>query len=284
MITNMRFPDPNKSRNSYTFKKNYFRKKKIKRKILEYNNNLEGWSEQLTLLHEDTSAKYHPIEMLSRYNLINNLKIKTKQTVLEIGCSSGWLLDDLLKKYEKINYIGSDVIINPIKKLAKKYPNIPFVRFDILQNPLKKLKFNYVVMLNVLEHIENDTLAVQQVYKLLKKNGKFLIEVPANQFLYDNYDKQLKHFRRYRMLDLMKMLKKNGFEIEKKQHIGFFVFFPFLLFKFFNKIFNKDNKIVKKQIVASNNFLFRSLIAIEKKLSNIYFPFGIRCFVIARKV
>lgn len=280
---NIKFPDPKKGIDSYIFKNNYFRKKKLKKKVLEYNTNFEGWSEELTLLHENSITKYHPMEIFSRENLVNHLKIKKKESVLEIGCSSGWLIDDLQKKFKKINYIGSDVIINPIKKLSKKYPNIPFLKFDILQNPLKKLKFDNVVMLNVLEHIEDDTLAIQQVFKLLKKNGKFLIEVPANQFLYDNYDKQLKHFRRYGMSDLVKKLKKNGFKIAKKQHMGFFVFFPFVLVKFLNRMFNKNNKIVEKQIKISNNFIFSWLMKIEKKLSNIYFPFGLRCFVIARR-
>ena len=66
-------------------------------------------------------------------------------------------------------------------------------------------------MLNVLEHIRNDDLALKNSKELLKKNGKIFIEVPANQFLYDNYDKQLMHFRRYEMSSLLMKLEKNGY-------------------------------------------------------------------------
>ena len=102
----MKFPDPNKGIDSYTFKNNYFRKKKLKKKVLEYNNNFEGWSEELTLLHENSNSRYHPMDILSRENLINHLKIKTKESVLEIGCSSGWLIDDLQKNLKKLTTLG----------------------------------------------------------------------------------------------------------------------------------------------------------------------------------
>ena len=204
----IKFPDPKNKKKFYHYRNQYFTRGKIKKKILEYNSNFSGWSDKLTLMHEKISGKDHPIDLYSRENLINNLKIDKKKTILEIGCSNGWLIDDLRKKNKDVKYIGSDVVYEPLKKLSKKFSDIPFLRFDITQNPLNRIKFNNIIMINVLEHIENDELAIQQIYKLLKKNGRFFIEVPANQFLYDNYDKELKHFRRYKMSDLVKKLKK----------------------------------------------------------------------------
>ena len=234
-------------------------------------------------MHEKSNGKFHPINIYSRENVIKFLELNNNKTILEIGCSSGWLIDNLKKKFKKINYVGVDVVKQPIEKLAKKYPNIPFLIFDITKNPLKKIKFDNIIMLNVLEHIRNDDLALKNSKELLKKNGKIFIEVPANQFLYDNYDKQLMHFRRYEMSSLLMKLEKNGYEVLKKNHLGFFCFFPFFFVKLFNKIFNKKNEVVKKQINLSNNFLLKLLIILEKKLSKIYFPIGIRCFVIAKK-
>lgn len=281
-MNKIKFPDPKNKNKFFYYQNQYFTRGKIKKKILEYNNNLSGWSDKLTFMHEKILSKYHPIDLYSRENLINNLKLDKKKTILEIGCSNGWLIDDLIKKNKDVKYIGSDVVYKPLKKLSKKFLNVPFLRFDITQNPLNKIKFDNVIMINVLEHIKNDELAIQQVFKLLKKNGRFFIEVPANQYLYDNYDKELKHFRRYKMSDLVNKLMKFGFTIEKKQHLGFFAFFPFLIIKLYNKIFRRK-KIAKKQIAFSNNFALKFLIKIEKKLSNFYFPLGIRCFLIAKK-
>jgi 2-polyprenyl-3-methyl-5-hydroxy-6-metoxy-1,4-benzoquinol methylase len=282
-MNNFKFTDPENINKFYVYKNNYFFQRKKKKKILEYNQNLEGWSDNLTAVHEKSNGKFHPINIYSRENVIKFLELNNNKTILEIGCSSGWLIDNLKKKFKKINYVGVDVVKQPIEKLAKKYPNIPFLIFDITKNPLKKIKFDNIIMLNVLEHIRNDDLALKNSKELLKKNGKIFIEVPANQFLYDNYDKQLMHFRRYEMSNLLMKLEKNGYEVLKKNHLGFFCFFPFFFVKLFNKIFNKKNEVVKKQINLSNNFLLKLLIILEKKLSKIYFPIGIRCFVIAKK-
>ena len=279
----LRFTDPTNINKFYIYKNNYFVQKNKKIKILEYNENFDGWSDDLTAMHEKSNGKFHPINMYSRENLINSIDLYNNQTVLEIGSSNGWLISDLKKKFKKINYVGADVVKLPIEKLAKRYLKIPFLRFDITKNPLKKIKFDNIIMLNVLEHIKNDELALKKARNLLKKNGKIFIEVPANQFLYDSYDKQLMHFRRYSMSSLLKKLKKNGYDVIKKQHLGFFCFFPFFFVKLFNRIFYKKNEVVYGQIKFSNNFLLKLSFILEKKLSKIYFPFGIRCFVIAKK-
>ena len=137
-------------------------------------------------------------------------------------------------------------------------------------------------MLNVLEHIGNDVEALNEANKLLCDNGLLILEVPAGKFLYDEYDKQLLHFRRYEMLDLIKKIENAGFEIEGKTHLGFFIFPIFILVKLFNNIFISKN-IISKQANLSNNTIVKLLFFIESKLREFSLPFGIRCFVCARK-
>ena len=61
------------------------------------------------------------------------------------------------------------------------------------------------------------------------------------------------------------------------------ILFPlFSLIKIFNKLIKKKD-IVVSQANASNNILVKAIFEIEKKLSNYSLPFGIRCFVCARK-
>ena len=85
------------------------------------------------------------------------------------------------------------------------------------------------------------------------------------------------------MKDIEKKLINAGFQIEKKTHLGFLVYPLFVIVKLFNKLF-EDKNIVIKQANASNNFFLKILFNIEKKLRNIYLPFGIRCFICARKI
>lgn len=94
----------------------------------------------------------------------------------------------------------------------------------------KNRKFDTIVSLNVLEHIKDDLAALKNMNKLLKKNGKMFLLVPAHQTLYSEFDKNLGHYRRYNLLGLEKKLKMSGFKKNNLYYfnwwaaIGWFVF------------------------------------------------------------
>ncbi len=81
-------------------------------------------------------------------------------------------------------------------------------------------RFDGVFALNVLEHIENDSLAVANGFKLLKPGGRMVILVPAGKWLYNEFDKSLEHFRRYNKKSLTKVLRDNHFEIAHQQYFN----------------------------------------------------------------
>ena len=258
-------------------------------KILEFSTNTRGWSEDLTEMANHHIDINHPIDTASRekcLEYLNNYENSEKKIVLEIGCSSGNLIDQI-KVLSKYNYIASDSIKTHILKLSEYHKDIPFLVFDLLKNPLKKKFCNGIIMLNVLEHIEDDYTALIEINNLLEQNGILILEVPSCKFLYDDYDKKLLHFRRYNMKDIISKLESAGFKIEKKTHLGFLIFPIFFLVKIFNKIFYrifKNDNVVITQAKISNNYILKKLFYFEKKLKNINLPFGIRCYICARKI
>ncbi len=282
------FPHPKKSNENFIFKNGNFENQKNRNekvKVLEFSENQDGWTDELTEMADLHIDANHPIDFASRELCVQFLKKydrSKKKNILEIGCSSGNLIKNIIQ-LNKYFYIGSDAIKSYIYKLSSEYQNIPFIIFDLLKNPFKKSICDVVIMLNVLEHIKDDDKALLEVNKILNNDGILIIEVPSGKFLYDEYDRKLLHFRRYNMKDIEKKLVKAGFKIEKKTHLGFVVYPFFVLVKLFNKLFTNKN-IVVKQAKASNNILLKILFNIEKKLQNIYLPFGIRCFICARKI
>ena len=283
-----KFPHPDTNINEeLIFENENFRNPKNNSEIfkfLEFSINNKGWTDELTKLAHDHIDVHHPIDVASRdlcIKFLNNYDNSKDKIVLEVGCSNGNLIDNI-KKQEKYNYIGSDAIKDNILKLSNLHNNIPFLIFDLLKNPFKKSICDSLVMLNVLEHIDDDNLALLEAYKIINDNGILIIEVPSGKFLYDEYDKKLLHYRRYNMKDLIKKIKNAGFNIEYKTHLGFFIFPIFAIVKFFNKFF-KSKDIVIKQAQASNNIFLKILLNIENKLRKTYLPFGIRCYVCARK-
>ena len=259
--------------------------------ILEYSENFNGWSDELTALHEDSLGSSHPIDIASRQIAIKKvtkyLAKNPSSVILEIGCSSGFLLSQLVKTFPSATIVGADVVKEPLYKLHEKLPKVPLLRFDLLSCPLPQESFDLVIMLNVLEHINNDELALSNVYKLLKPGGLLIIEVPAGPFLYDSYDKELKHFRRYSSSGLQLKAKRVGFKVKEKSHLGFFVFPIFILIKIINKLSKAKeykNIVKEKAVKTSGSILLSYTLGLElKKFSSFSFPFGIRVLVTAIK-
>ena len=65
-------------------------------------------------------------------------------------------------------------------------------------------KFNAVIYIDVIEHIENDVAELRRVQDYLAPGGYLIILVPAHQFVYNQFDKSIGHYRRYNK----KMLRK----------------------------------------------------------------------------
>lgn len=82
-------------------------------------------------------------------------------------------------------------------------------------------KYDSVFALNVVEHIEDDALAIKNCNKLLKKEGRLIILVPAYQALYNRFDRELEHFRRYTKTVLNRLLTSHHFNIIHSQYFNF---------------------------------------------------------------
>lgn len=258
--------------------------------VLEYSENFAGWSDDLTTLHEEVAGDSHPIDLASRKDALSQVRLHlptTNAVIMEIGCSSGFLIRDLVKSFPDAVVIGADVVKAPLYKLSSDLPGVPLIRFDLLKCTLPDKSVDVLVMLNVLEHIEDDVTALHNAFKLLKPGGSLIIEVPAGPYLYDMYDAELLHFRRYSATDLRDKLIKSGFNISRKSHLGFFLFPFFAAVKISNKVryIGRNNKTVKQHISNSSNNSFVSwLLEFETKYaSNIKLPFGIRVLISATR-
>jgi hypothetical protein len=90
--------------------------------------------------------------------------------------------------------------------------------------------------MDVLEHIENENIFLSQVLTLLKDGGQIIITVPAFEILFSNHDVKLKHFRRYNIKSLKKLLEHNQIIIENYFYFYSILFFIRLLSKISKKI------------------------------------------------
>jgi SAM-dependent methyltransferase len=256
--------------------------------VLEYSENFEGCSDSLTELHDEID-EYHPISLASRNYVVMNIKkylTVENPVILEIGCSSGNMLKKLADEFPDAVLCGADVVKKPLYKLAKKCSGIQLFRFDLLQCPLQDEIVDVLIMLNVLEHINDDQTALQKAYNLLKPGGLLIIEVPAGPVLYDSYDAELLHFRRYSRKDLTGKICLAGFRIIRNSHLGLLIFPAFAVVKLFNRLFksNRTKTVRKYANITSNNNLLKAIFGFEYQFfSRFSLPYGIRCLAVAKK-
>ena len=129
-----------------------------------------------TEIASDKIASDNPIHqrLLKAYYLA---KEYVQGDLLEIGCGEGrgiGLLQQQCKSYTAIDKIQSVV-----ESLTEKYPNVAFIQDNI--PPLNKIESNsydYVISFQVIEHIRNDKLFLEEIHRVLRPGGKALLTTP----------------------------------------------------------------------------------------------------------
>ncbi len=141
--------------------------------------------------------------------------------VLEIGSGIGNISSFILRSQPDVSL--SDLRPEYCHLLEKKFSSDPHLRgvyeLDLSEINFESVheellgKFDTVIALNVIEHIENDSLAIRNARSLLGNEGMLIVLVPAGQWLYNQLDKELGHFKRYTKNELNNLMKSAGFKI-----------------------------------------------------------------------
>jgi len=92
------------------------------------------------------------------------------EKVLEIGCATG----DLLNSLKPCEGVGIDFSLNMIEIAKKKYPHLKFYTMEAENFDLKD-KFNYVVMSNLFDYLEDIWVVLENVKEVLSTDGKVVI-------------------------------------------------------------------------------------------------------------
>ena len=262
--------------------------------ILSYETAISGWTDELTAFHENTAGDSHFIDLASRRHAISQVAQHTSGTspvILDIGCSTGFLLADLKKAFPQAYVMGADAILGSLLNLAKTSPETPLLHFDLMRCPLPDNSVDVAILLNVLEHIEDDILAARQLFRLLKPGGIAVIEAPSGPELYDIYDELLMHYRRYKLPDLRRLLLQTGFSVLSQSHLGFFLYPGFIVVKQLRRKKRADiseeeiETLVRQNISRTgDNPFFHSLMNLELAIGKVIsYPFGIRCLLTVLK-
>lgn len=155
-------------------------------------------------------------EELYNYNnyifskILNKIK---KGNLLDFGCGFGGFIKHC--KTNNLDVIGFEINNVAIKKLQDDN-----LQIELDKNNLEN-KYENLVSINVLEHIENDNEAIKEFKKILKNNGRLILYLPHSKYLWTELDELVGHHRRYTKKNLVTKLKENGFEIKHVEYVDF---------------------------------------------------------------
>jgi SAM-dependent methyltransferase len=138
------------------------------------------------------------------------------ERVLEIGAGTGNLTLQLIPR--KL-YYASDINPHYLTYLQNLIPDHPYLRVGYTDGEKhdsypSEEKFDTVICLNVVEHLENDLGALRNIFDALEENGRAIVLVPCGPGLYGTLDKVLGHYRRYTEAQVADLAARAGFHVE----------------------------------------------------------------------
>jgi len=219
------------------------------------------------------------MKRLRRYNrwIFSKFHPFLGRRVLEIGSGIGNITKFLL---DRDFIMATDVepkYLNLLKNTFGQYKKFRIENFDISGSDIdryRQYRIDSVICFNVLEHIEKEDRALENIFNLLEPKGRLLLFVPSHRWLYGSLDHHLSHHRRYGREELKEKLEKIGFQV--------------ILLKHFNRIgvlgWYLNSKILRRKRLPSFQLRIYNLLVPVFKIEGLFpLPFGTSLLAIAEK-
>ena len=218
----------------------------------------------MTITASKDPVGLHTLEVIAKADRFNRwmydqFKRQLKGEILEIGSGIGNISRLVIQEGHFITLSDyNEEYCDSLKKNFAQNKNVrEVISIDLLHPDFEnkyaayKKKFNSIFLLNVIEHLKDDALAVKNCSYLLREEGHLILLAPAYSWLYSSFDKQLGHFRRYRLDGLKELLKKEKFNIASGSYFNFAGISGWLLF---GKIL-KQNMLSNSEMSAFNKIV-----------------------------
>ena len=190
-----------------------------------------NWSPALEVLHEE-SSRSHFLDRWTRGVIIDGIAgIPGDATIADVGCSTGYLLEDLRARWPTAELIGVDLIASGLRKAHAAVPSARLLHADACQLPIADASIDAVVSANLLEHIPDDRRALARSARVLRVGGRAAIVVPAGPSTFDYYDRFLGHERRYGRGELAAKCSAAGLRPVADLHLAGLIYPAFWLVK-----------------------------------------------------
>jgi SAM-dependent methyltransferase len=225
---------------------------------------------------------------LGRRRIIQSLveKIRTtlpnaKPKILDVGCGTGANLK-MLSAYGSAE--GVDISPQAVDFCRER--GLDSVKLGAIEHlPYESGSFELVTALDVVEHLDDDVAGLREMRRVLRRDGRVLLFVPAFMFLWGVQDDVSNHRRRYTLPSLLQAVEAAGFAVEWASYANISFFLPVLVVRSVMRWLGLRAATEYGINISLLNGPFSSLFAAERfVLERGKIPFGVSAVCIARRI
>jgi SAM-dependent methyltransferase len=196
-------------------------------------------------------------------------------SILDVGCGTGGTLM-ALQEFGEVSGIELDE--NAVKCCHER--GLAQVKQGVAESlPYPDGTFDMVFALDVIEHLDDDQIALAEFRRVLKPNGTLLVTVPAFPFLWSQHDVALHHKRRYTSKTLLGALESSGFQVGKWSYYNTVLFPVVASVRLFQRILGGGGEMPESDVQLPSpwvNRLLKGVLSSEKHaLRALRLPFGV---------
>lgn len=203
--------------------------------------------------------------------------------LLDVGCGTGGNLKYLAASGYKIVGLEPEPRMADI---ARRKSGCKVYEGELLGG-LERLRedVRVVLLLDVLEHIEDDLAALRAVHRRLPQGGCVVVTVPACPWLWSYHDESFGHYRRYTGGELRERLTASGFQIVWLSHFNSLLFPLAASVRMLKKAFAVGEPHTDFRMPPSllNSFLANLLASERLLVGRMRSPLGLSLQAVARK-
>jgi SAM-dependent methyltransferase len=229
-------------------------------------------------------SRRHLILDFFRRAQLQRLEANPSLKILDLGCGTGAMIEDFACVPSVVAF-GMD--LSPVAlRFCRARGQRRVICADGTRLPFQAEAFHCVVAMDVIEHIEDDQTALQELWRVCAPNGIVLITVPALRWLWTTRDERLAHKRRYHRAMLIARAEQAGFRVTKCSYYCASVFIAFAGVVILDRLLGRKPDF--KQDVPEiphwlNTVLLRTLLIEQWLMRWIDYPSGVSLFCVLRK-
>lgn len=209
--------------------------------------------------------------------------------VLDLGCGTGYTLSRLPRG---MRAVGLDYSAHALELAAKRAPGVTLVRGSAYDLPFADGRFDAVLALDVLEHLDDDQRAAREIARVLAPGGVAVVAVPAVRWLWSDHDVALEHRRRYHLGELEVVLEAAGLEVAHASYYNTLLFPLVAARRLSARMWSPPEDMARSDLPQSDlvvppgpiNRTLAAILAFERfVVPKVRVPFGVSCFAVVRK-